>query len=89
MTKKKSESKKNGLKYLPIFVICSLLLIGFTIYANISPNKEIPLSENQLSENQLSENQLSEDQYEGPIQQGFDEPHFRATGETIPLEVEK
>ena len=84
MTKKKSESKKNGLKYLPIFVICSLLLIGFTIYANISPNKEIP-----LSENQLSENQLSEDQYEGPIQQGFDEPHFRATGETIPLEVEK
>lgn len=61
---------------LAIIIFCIVVIgIGYLIY-NYS-DVDFDLKEKKI------EIQLKEDLYQGPVPEGYDEDHFRKTGETI------
>jgi hypothetical protein len=62
------------MKYLIVLGIISLLLIGSFFFYNFKNQKE---------------ESMEQKVFQGPVPEGYDEEHFRLTGETKPSEVKE
>lgn len=58
------------MKFLIVLAVVGLVVAGVVLYYHFSPSQENSQTK----------------QYQGPVPQGYNETHFRKTGETIPLE---
>ena len=61
------------MKILLVILVIGLIVIGGFIDYNIKDTEAKIMGD--------------KPQYQGPVPEGYDESHFRETGETIPLEV--
>jgi len=66
----------------------NIFLFGFLFFLALSIGF-VGVHKNSINENNMGVNIMEEQIYQGPVQEGYDEQHFRLTGESKLLEIEQ